>query len=291
MRTPVNLEDQRIQTAGVEVLRLEQPAFDSPPVRCGELVALRMRDIAIAKPGIQVGQPGLGAIGDDMKLSGIAWVGGAERKDPRGDVEVEDPARAADLRPEVAIEVARVKPGDARSAGEKVKTAAVFGPADADAMAPAHVGDDAVADRLIEREGQAAWHSAARWHHPQPLDEAGLEAVGSHESDGVASRRPRWRAQVEPACNLGSLARQVDDIEVELTLQVGVRRGVSCNCEPGAVRRPVKTRGVPDAASQLLGLAALRRHHEQVVIAPIDETLTVMLVVEAARNPDYGRSP
>jgi len=158
----VYLEDERVQPAGIEVLRLEQPSLDPPPVRRGEQVALGLCDIALSKPRIQVGQSGLSAIRDHVKLPWVARVGCAEGKDPGGDVEIKDSSRTAGLRPYVAVAVAGVKGSDPGSAGEEVKAIAIFGPADADAaMTAAHVRDDAVADRLVERESQAPWNAAA----------------------------------------------------------------------------------------------------------------------------------
>ena len=207
--------------AGIEALGLQQPPLDHPSIRRGELVALGLGDVAIAQPWVQVGDPSLGALHHDVQLARVARVRRAKGKDARGAVEVKDSPRPARFGPHVALEVARVKRRNAGAAGKEVQATSILRPAQAHAaVAAAHVGDQAVADRLVERECQAVRNAAGGWHNPQALDQAGIEAVGGHEGDDIASGGPRGGAQVKTASQLVTAALQVDQVEVELALQV-----------------------------------------------------------------------
>ena len=291
MRSTVNLEHEGIYAVGIEVGRPEHPALDDPAVRGGERFALRLRHVSVAQPRVQVGHLRLRALGEHVQLAGVGRVRGAEGDDAGRDVEVVDAALAGDLGPHVALEVARIHGARAGSAGREVDAIAFRRPHHARAVARAHVGDEAVADRLIEADGEASLVAATSRHDPQALQQARVEPVGGDERDHVAARRPRRRAEIEPAHQLGTPGREVDHVEVEGPLQVGVGLRVARHDELFAVRRPVEPGHVPGSARQLCNVATGRRHYEQMVVAAVDEALAVVLVVEAACDPgDRGAS-
>ncbi len=161
MRTAVNRQHERIGSTGIEVHGLEHPALDHPAIGRGERFALRLSHISIAQPRVQVGDTRLGALREHVQLAGIGRVRRAKGDDAKSDVEVVDAALAADLRPDVCFEVARVNGAGPGSAGREVNAIAVGRPHHARRMARAHVGDDAVADRLVESDGEAALVAAA----------------------------------------------------------------------------------------------------------------------------------
>ena len=290
VRAPVDLEHQRMQLAGVEVRRLVQPALDHPPVGRRELVALRLGDVAIAQPGVEVRQARLRALREDMQLTRAARIGGGKRDDPGRDVEVEDASLAAHLRADVALEVGGVHPGHPGAAGAEEDAISLRGPAHARVVSGPHVGDHGVVHRQIEVGRQAARALAGQRHDPQPFEEPGVQPVGGEERDQIAAGRPRRRAELEPAAQVVAAAGEVDHVKVQLALEVGAGLGVARDHQAQAVGRPVEPGHVPSAARQLGGGPAGRGDHEEMVIATVDEALPVVLVVEAARDPGDRRA-
>src|SRR4029077_18207101 len=101
------------------------------------------------------------ALREHVQLAGVGRVRRTEGDDARSDIEVVDPTLPGDFRPDVAFEVARVDGTGPGSASREVDAIAVGRPHHARCMAGAHVGDDAVADRLVETDGKAPLVAAA----------------------------------------------------------------------------------------------------------------------------------
>src|SRR5207302_9492604 len=102
---------------------------------------------------------------------------------------------------------------------------------------------------------------------------------------------PDWGAEIEAAAEQVAIALQVDQVEVQLALQVGARLSVARDHHAVAFRRPVEVSDVPGTGCELLELAALRCHHEQVVVAAVDVAEAVVLVVKAPDHASDRRTP
>ena len=74
VRAAMDLQHEGVQLVRVQVLRLQEPALDHPAVGGGELMALRLCDVAIAEPRIEIGQPGLRALGEHVQLARVVHV-------------------------------------------------------------------------------------------------------------------------------------------------------------------------------------------------------------------------
>ena len=72
VRPAVDLQHERVQLARVETIGFQNPALDHPPVRCGELVALGLSDVAVMKPRIEVREARLRPVRHDVQLPRIA---------------------------------------------------------------------------------------------------------------------------------------------------------------------------------------------------------------------------
>ena len=287
----VDLHHRRVHAVRGEVLRFQDPPFQAPAIGGLEVLLLRLGHEPVVKPRIEVGDPRLGALGEHVELAGGPRVGGAERDHARSDIEVVDPAPAARLLAKIAVEVDRLDGGDARPAGGEEDPVPLRRPHDPGRMPGAHVVDHAVVHRLVEVGGEAARTAAGEGHHPQPLEQADVEAVRGDEGDQVALRGPDRRAQIEAAAEPYPIGLDVDEVEVQLPLKVGPRLRVAGDDEAGAVGRPVEVGDVPRAVGELPGIAACRRHTEEVVVATVDVTPAVVLVVETAHDPGDRRSP
>src|SRR4029077_16926532 len=97
-------------------------------------------------------------------------------------------------------------------------------------------------------------------------------------------------AQVEAAAKPVPVAGKINEVEVQLALQVRVGLRVPGYDKARTVGRPVKPRDVPRTVGQLRNASAERRHYEEVVVSTIDETLAVVLVIKASRNPRDRRA-
>src|SRR5712691_9030206 len=158
-------------------------------------------------------------------------------------------------------------------------------------MSRAHIGDEAVADRLVESDGETPLVAATRGDDPQPLQKTRVEPVGGDERDHVAARRPGRRGEVETTDQLRTPTRKVDYVQVQRPLQVGIGLRVARDDELGAVWRPIEPGDIPGSAGQLRNVAAGRRHYEEMVVAAVCESLAVVLVVETACDSGDGCSP
>ena len=285
VRAAVDLHHRRVHPALVEVLGLEHPPFEPPAVRRSEELLLRLGDVAVVQPRIQVGDARFGALGQHVELARAARVGGAEGQHSRRQVEVVDPTPPACLLADVAVKVDRPDARHARSAGWEVDAIAFRGPSDSGRVPGAHVVDDAVIHRLVEVSGQAAGAAAGQGHDPKSFQQADVESIRGDERDQVTLGRPDRGAQIEAASKPDPSGVEVDEVEVQLALQVGARLGVAGDHDAAAVRRPVEVGYVPGSVGELLDLAARGRDAKQVVVPAVHVTATVVLVVEAAYDP------
>ena len=288
MRSTVDLQHGRIHAVRVVTLRFEDPALQPPAVGSGEVVLLRFGDVAVVQPWIQVGDPSLGPVREHEQLAWTARIRGAERDHAGRDVEVVDATQSAGLLAHVALKVDGMDRRHTGAAGEEVDPIALRRPADPGGVARAHVVDHAVVHRLVEVGGEAARPATGQRHDPEPLEQADVEPVGRDERDLVPLRRPDRRAEIEASAEAEQVGLQVDQVEVQLALQVSLGFGVAGHDEARAVGRPVVVRDVPCASGQLLGVATCRRDHEQVVVAAVDVSLPIVLVVEPAHDAGHG---
>ena len=289
MRPAVDLHYQRVQPARVEVLGLEHPTLELPAIWSREVVLLGLRDVAIVQPGVELGDLCLGTLRQDVEIARVGGVAGQERENTGGDVEVIDSPPAADLLTHVAIEVDRMHPGHGRSAGDKVNALAVVRPARSVVVTRPHIVDHAVVHGEIQIGRQAPRTPSGQRHHPQPFQQPRVQSVRCDETDQVAPGGPDRRVQDVAAAKQPAVALQVDHIEVELAPQVRVRVRIAGNHQPRAVRRPVEIGGLPGTGRQLFGLASSRGHDEQVMVAPVDVTLAVVLVVKPFGDAGHRR--
>ena len=272
VRSAVDLEHCRVHAIRVVTRRFEHPSLELPSVRSCEVVLLRLGDVAVVQPRIQVRDPSLGTVREHEELTRITRIRGAERQHPRGGVEVIDSSLSAGLLTQIAFEVHRLDGCHAGSASQEVDALTRSVPADPGRVARPHVVDDRVGDSQVEAGGQAVWAAPGQRHDPEPLQQTDVEPVGRDESDLVSLGRPYGRAEVKASPETHPGATEVDEVQVELALQVGAGFGVAGHHQSRAVRRPVEVRDVPGAARQLFGLAAGYGDDEQVVIAAVDVT-------------------
>ena len=107
-------------------------------------MSLRLGDVAVSKPRVEVGEPRLGALGEDVELSRVAGIGCGKSENPRPDVEIKDPPLAAGVLPDVAIQVAGVHARHPWTAGEEEHSVSFGRPDEPGAVTGAHVVDHAV---------------------------------------------------------------------------------------------------------------------------------------------------
>ena len=74
VRTAVDLHHCRMETLRVEAGRFEHPPLELPPVRSGEVLLLRQRDVALVQPRVQVGDTCLRALREHVELARVGRV-------------------------------------------------------------------------------------------------------------------------------------------------------------------------------------------------------------------------
>ena len=267
--TSVHFHHERVDLRRVEAGRLQQPALHDPAVGSGERVLLGLRDVALAKPWVEIGKPRLGALHHDVQLARVAGVRRGERDDAARHVEVVYAALPADLGAHVALEVDGVDARRSRAARREVHAVAVARPAHRHAVAGAHVADDSVADSQVEVGRDASRSPARRGHGPQPVEQTGFVAIQRAVRDDVTARRPDRRHDVVAGRNLLEVAAEVDRVDVRLAVQVAILVGVAGDHEACAVRRPVEAADVPRAVGQLRRLPAVGGHDEDVLMPAV----------------------
>src|ERR1700737_2008341 len=77
----VDLHDERVHLARVQALGLQHPTFDDPAVWRGELMPLRLRDVAVVEPWVEVREAGLRSLGQNVQPPRGVRIRGGDRND------------------------------------------------------------------------------------------------------------------------------------------------------------------------------------------------------------------
>ena len=283
-RAAVDLEDQRIPPAGIEVRRLDDPALDRPAVERG--IPPDFLDFAEHFAGQQVVVERSDAAQFASRPSDRHFAGGIRS----GPVEREGTVlrhreRTAAVRPAVlCAEVRRERLHPAVQRGETdlgVAFVVVLEVEDAAVSRPHRVRHAAV-----EVGGEHAPLAAVEPHHFQPGDLVGAHPVfeGNERDPFPVGRYRRAPIRAVAVGDLPDLAapdrRRVDLRVAEVALPVRAAvRGEDQAAAVGCPRRGVRM--VEVAGGDLHRRPAFRRNHEEVRVAEVEVSHAVLPVPEA----------